>query len=1056
MRKLIQYCVNHSLFVNLLSVFLFVAGIICLIALRREAFPNISWDIVVVQTVYFGAPPEEIEKLITIELEEELKEVNGIDEMISVSSENRSVITLKLDPDEKNKPKIVNDIQRAVDRVKDLPEDAEDPVVEEVESKDMPVINVSLSGKMSEHELQKIARKLELELLDLPDVARIDRTGWRDREIWVEVDPKKVEDYYLSLSDIILSLSNKNLNIPGGTLDTPKGEYLIRTIGEFGTAAEIEKVIIRANDQGNWIQVQDVAQVQDTFEDDDLIEKTHGELAITLTVVKKEKGDIIRLVEDIKTKVEDFKKDAPEGLRVSYFDDFSYYVKRRLNVLTNNGFIGVTLVVVALFIFLTRTVAIMTAIGIPIAILTAFFVMYISGFTINLITMFALIMVLGMVVDDAIIISENVYRHMEKGKAPREAAVIGTSEVAVPVISTVLTTIVAFVPLFFMSGIMGKFIWAMPMVVIIALSASLFEALFILPSHLADFGRVSTSEHKKKVEVWMQQFQEFYLSGLRWVIKQRYLFIGSAFSLFFLVVIFNLLGLHFVLFPQGLIEEFFIRLKAPIETSIQEMEKKMNQVDQLVAKLPDNELDNFVTRVGMQMTDHSGLDNVRGSHLGQIHIFLTPETTHGRRKADEIIAWLRKEMKGMENLFEEITFEKVRAGPPVGKPVEIRIRGDEFSVLEEVAEKVKARLHKIEGVEDIEDDYSVGKPEIRINVDEEAATKAYLSIRDISTAVRNAMDGGIATKIRKTDEEIDVIVRYPASETNGEEVLESIRIPNRYGNLVALNKVANLEKKQGINTIKHFDRKRLVNVTASVNEEKVTPVEIEKIMTRYIKEDIMPHYSGVNVSFGGEQEETRKSQADFIRAIILAVFLIFIILAANFNSVIQPIVVMMAIPFGITGVFLAFFLHGMALSFMARLGMIGLSGVVVNDAIVLVSFINQLRREGMSSIDAVFEAGRLRLRPVLLTTVTTIAGLLPVAYGIGGNDPFIRPMALAVGWGLFFGTVLTLLVIPCIYVVMADDFSGWCRHCGEYVAKTLWPRLKHFISAGFLSIMKKS
>ncbi len=354
-----------------------------------------------------------------------------------------------------------------------MPEDAEDPEVDELQTKDIPVINVSLSGDFDEIELQRYARQLEIELLDLRDVARIDRVGWRDREIWVEVNPERVEQDVLSLEDIILALKNQNLNLPGGNLNTQRGEFLVRTMGEFETAEEVKKVIIRANDYGNWIRVSDVAEVVDAFEDDDLIERTFGDRAINLTVIKKEKGDILRLVKEVKETSEAFKQKSPENLRLSYFDDFSYYVKRRLNVLKNNGVVGLVFVVLALLIFLSRNAALMTALGIPIALMTTFFLMSTFDYTINLITMFALIMVLGLVVDDAIVVSENVYRHVENGMDPKEAAIFGTAEVAAPVIVTVLTTVVAFIPLFFMSGIMGKYIAAIPVVVIIALSASL-------------------------------------------------------------------------------------------------------------------------------------------------------------------------------------------------------------------------------------------------------------------------------------------------------------------------------------------------------------------------------------------------------------------------------------------------------------------------------------------------------------------------------------------------------------------------------------------------------
>lgn len=1022
LKKVIRFSVEHSLFVNLLSGFLILAGIVSFFALRREAFPNIDYDLVMIQTDYFGATPAEVEKLITIELEDELKEVDGIDEMTSVSAENISMIIIKIDPDEPDKRKVVNDIQRAVDRADELPEDSEDPLVTEIQSKNFPVINVSLSGIEDEAALQKTARQLELRLLDLPDVAKIERMGWRDKEIWVEVDPEKVGDYKLSLEEIITALGRQNLNVPGGTLTTARGDYLVRTVGEFQNAEEIRPVIVRANDLGNWIRVSDVAEVRNAFEDDKLLERTRGSMAINLTVVEKQRGDIIRLVEDVKETVAEFQKEAPPELQVSYFDDFSYYVKRRLNILKNNGVIGIFLVLASLLIFLTRTVALMTAIGIPVAFLTTFFIMHTLGLSINLITMFGLIMVLGMVVDDAIVVAENVYRHAENGESPRQATIEGASEVALPVITTVLTTIVAFVPLMFMSGIMGKFIWAIPLIVSVALTASLFECLVILPAHLADTMRYSRPTSKKENQKWFQQLQESYLKALKWVIHHRYKALGVFFAVAVFAVVLYGSFMRFVLFPQGLIEEFFIRIKTPVGTSLEETQNRLTHLEKLVQALPATDLDNFITQVGVVRESVAEPTADRGSHLGQIHVFLTPEKTKGRRFADVIIDELRKKSDEFKPLFEEITFTKVRAGPPVGKPVSVRIRGDELKKLNEAADWIKTKLRQMPGLIDIQDDYDEGKTELRVDIDEARATKAFLTVSEIATAVRNAIEGGIATTIRKTDEEIDVIVKFPEAMLKDKAIFDSIYIANRFGNMIPLKEVAELKEFPGIHVVKHFDRKRMVNVTAEVDEKKITPIEVERNLKKIFRDNLDGKFPGIDISFGGEQEETKESLHDFLRALLLALFLIFIILAANFNSIVRPLIVMMAIPFGLVGVIFAFFLHGMPLSFMALLGTIGLSGVVVNDSIVLVDFINSLRQSGMGRYDSILEAGKLRLRPVILTTITTVVGLLPVAYGIGGSDPFLKPMALAVGWGLAFSTVLTLVLIPCTYSI-SDDIA---------------------------------
>ncbi len=1041
MKRLITFSVNNSLFVNLLSVFLIVAGLFALANMSREAFPNISYDLVTVRTDYFGAPAQEIEKLISIKIEDEVKEIDGIDELTSVSTENISLLVIKLDPDKKDKWKVVNDIQRAVDRVKDLPDDLEDdPIVTELESKNFPVINVSVSGDFEEKELQKIAKGLETRLLDIPDVAKVSRIGWRDREIWVEVNPQLVDEYRLSLEEVISALKTRNLNLPGGNLDTStEGEFLVRTVGEFETPEEINKVIIRANDVGNWIRVEDVAEIRDTFEDDNLIEKTRGKKTITLTVIKKESADIIDVVNKVKIQSEEFQKVAPEGIEISYFDDLSYYVKRRLNVLVNNGAIGIVLVLISLLFFLSRSVAGVTAVGIPLAVGFTFLAMSGLGLSINLITMFTLIMVMGIIVDDSIVIAENVYRYVQQGYSPKEAAIRGASEVATPVLCTVLTTIAAFTPIFFMTGMMGKFCFEIPLVVIAALSSSLLEAIFVLPSHLADFARKSkTHDRKAKSKGWFekgfQNFRIFYLMLLRWVVHHRYKALSLVVMIFIAGIILFQTQMRFILFPQGLIEQFFIRVKAPIGTSLEENERRFASLEKIVSQLPKGELDNFITQVGLTQDEPSDPYANRGTHIGQIWIYLTPEKDR-TRTADMIIEEFREKFEPLiikkegreeasKGIFEEITFEKVRAGPPVGKPVNIRLRGDQFDVLEEVAEKFKAQLSTMKGVYDIRDDFDVGKNEIRVIVNAEEAKKNFLSVRDIAFTIRNAIDGGVATTIQKTDEEIDVIVRYPEKQRRSKDSFDRFFVPNENGKLIALKKVARMEEVPGIHAIKRFDRKRMIQVTANVDEEVITPLQIKTIMDRFYEKEIELQHQDVAVSFGGEQEETSEALGNFFKAMLMALFLIYIILACMFNSVIQPLVVMVAIPFGILGVIFAFYLHGQPLSFMALLGLIGLSGVVVNDSIVLVDFINKRRKANWSRASAIFEAGRLRIRPVILTSVTTVLGLTPVAYGIGGSDPFIKPMALAIGWGLFFATGLTLVIIPCIYTVLDDIRLG--------------------------------
>ncbi|MFH1414222.1 MAG: efflux RND transporter permease subunit [Candidatus Omnitrophota bacterium] len=1027
--KISEFSVKHSLLVNLISIFILIAGFYTLYIykIRREAFPEVSFDMVVINTVYPGSPPEEIEKLVTVPIEKELKGIDGVEEMSSASLENASNILIKINQDVKDKAKVVDDIKQAVDRVQDLPTEAEEPLVTEVTSGEIPVLQVALSGDLSEEKLQEYAEQLGDILEDIPGVSSVSRQGWRDREVWVEVDPEKLKDVHLSIEEIMQALRNRNKTIPGGKLRGEK-EFSIRTTGEFYTQEEIENVVIRANELGNWLRIKDVAGVKFSFEDEDTINKSFGTRSINLTVIKRASGDAIKIVDLVKKDAENFITRTDSKLKVSYIDDVSYYIRRRLGVLKNNGIIGLVLVCFVLIVFLDVRTAALTALGIPIAFCATLATMGFIGLSINLITMFGLIIVLGMLVDDGIIVAENCSRYLEGGLGPRQAAIIGTQEVAKPVTVTVITTIAAFSPLMFMEGMLGKFIWGIPWVVIIALSASLFEALVILPSHFADFVHIGKKFHSKKELPWFKKLVKNYTLILSKALNRRYwVFAGLVIVL---ILTFLRAGrMPFVLFgsEEG-IEEFWIRAEAPVGTDIYATNDLARQIEEKVAELPKNILDAYTTQVGSigetWMFDPYGKS---GSHVVQITVFLTPFKDR-RRTVSQIIDDLREKTKDVTG-FEKLYFEKHEGGPPVGKPVAVQIRGEKLSVLEEISNKIFAFLKGLKGVSDIASDYELGRGEIRVVVDEDRAAQAYLSVGEIAASIRNVFKGGVATSIKpvKAEEEIDVLVRFPEEYRTKVEAFDKILIPNRFGNLIPLKKVARLEDKTSVVRIRHLDGKRVVTVRADVDNKNVTSFQANQALAREF-EDIPKSYPGYSIEYSGEQEENVRSMKSFAKAFILAFILIFFILATNFNSLIQPLVVMMAIPFGLIGVIWAFYFHGLSLSFFMLMGAVGLAGIVVNDSIVLVDFVNNLRRKGVERRDSIVQAGQLRLRPVILTTITTALGLTPTAYGIGGGDPFLKPMALTIVWGIICATALTLVVLPCIYAIIDDITVRFAGH----------------------------
>ena len=1033
--KISEFSVKHSLLVNLISIFIIIAGLITIYVyhIRREAFPEVSFDMVIVQTVYPGAAPQEVEKLVTVPIEKELKGVGGIETMISSSIDNVSSIQLNINQDVKDKDKVVDDIEQAVNRVTGLPDDVQESIVTEITSGEIPIVKIALSGRMSEEELQDIAERLEDELEDVPGVASISRTGWRDREVWIEINPDKLEKVHVSLREVMNALRKRNISIPAGKIRGAE-EITIRTTGEFFTLEEIENVVIRANDLGNWLRIRDVANVKFAFEDEDIINKSAGSRSITLTVIKRFSADAVTIVDEAIRRTEEFISHEDENLQVSYIDDLSYYIKRRLGVLRNNGIVGFILVICVLMFFLNHRTALLTALGIPIAFATTLAIMGCLGISINLISMFGLIIVLGMVVDDGIIVAENCSRYIEKGYNPRDAAIKGTNEVMKPVITAVLTTIAAFFPLFFFPGMMGKFLKNIPAVVIIALAASLLEALIILPSHFADFVKAPKRGKldSKKESHWFKHLLKFYTRVLKKALNKRYWVIGGLFIA--LIATSILAGLmNFVLFgsEEG-IEQFYIRAEAPVGTPLSKTNELIEQVEKMIAEMPENHLVSYTTQVGMLgqswMFDEYGKN---GSHVAQVTVYLTPFTERSK-SVSEIINDLRPKAARVEG-FDNLYFEKEQEGPPVGMAIAIEIRGESFETLNEIAESMMKYIGTIKGVSDVQNTHEVGRKEIQVVVDEEAAASSYVTIEDIASSIRFAFKGGVATSIKptKAEEEIDVIVRFPEELRTDKNLFEKIMVPNQYGHLIFLKKIAYLKEKKAVSSISHLDGKRVITVRANVDNKNITSVEANKMIAKEFT-DIQSQYPGYDISYGGEQKESEDVTKYFILAFGLSLFLIFMILAATFNSMIQPFIVMMAIPFGLIGVIWAFFFHGLPLGFFMMVGFIGLTGIVVNDSIVLVEFINGLRRQGVERGKSIIEGGQLRLRPVILTTVTTVFGLIPVAYGIGGGDPFLKPLALTIVWGIMCATVLTLIILPCIYAII-DDF--WEKIAGHATVK---------------------
>lgn len=1033
--KIMNLILKNSLFLNLVTLFILVFGTLTLFKLRREAFPNIDFDTMVITTVYPGASPDVVELYVTDLIEEELNKIDGIEEMRSSSRENVSSIILKLEPDlsERKKITVTKDIKDAVDSIRDFPNEVTDrPIVLEINSGVMPVMELSLSGDFSFEKLHEIADDLSDKISQLDDAKTPYEYGLWDKEYLVEIDAKKLAKNHITMDQVAFALARENIDLPGGVLKSAKGDYLVRTISKLNNTVDLEKVVLRTNESGKIIKIADIGRAIKTFKDSDIIYRTRGKTSISLIIRKSAKGDILELVDSVKSLVTEYKKkNNLEKLEFSYLNDMSYFVRNRLGVLVNNGLAGIVLVLLALLLFLSKGIALVAVLGLPVAFLGAIIVMSFLGMTINLLTMFALVLVLGMLVDDSIIVAENIWQHYEQGKSPWQATVDGTKEVFWPVTTTILTTMAAFSPLLMVSGIFGKFISSMPKVVIVSLALSLFESMLILPVHAYDMLKFSARRRQHfgspiKQSKIFDSILSFYQKILRISLRFRYLFV-----LFICGVLASCLWLaktkmKVILFPEEGIETFYLRASLKEGTTLKETSKRMKALEKVVEEeLKDKEFISYVTYVGLQQDDTLDPFREKASHLGQIGIYLTPENER-TRSADKIISSLRKKIQLVADQedFLSIAFSKQRMGPPVGKPVAVQIIGKDYNLMKEASKEIQKDLSRVKGVKDIKDSYVLGLEQLNIKIVKEKVSQSLLSSLDIALNVRRTLEGDVATYILENGKRTPVRVRYKESQRQDENYFKEILMRNHMNHLIPIRDLITIEKSFGPNTLKHIDGKRLITVTSSVDEKYTSSSEVNDRLENNF-DSLRQKYPSLTIKTGGEYEETAESMQSLAEAFLVALAVIFLILVTQFKSLTQPLVIMLAIPFGFVGVILAFYFHNIPLSFLGFIGAIGLSGVVVNDSIVLVDFANHAMKRGMTAFDAIVYAGKRRFRAVCLTSITTIAGVLPLVYGIGGFDNFLRPAAMALGYGLLFATVLILIFIPAVYLIREDIIDSF-------------------------------
>ncbi len=1004
-----------------LMLIILCAGIFSYLTLPREADPDITIPYVLVVTAYEGVAPADIETLITRPIERKLKGLKDVEELRSVSAEGSSMVTIKFDPSV-NIDDALQWVRDKVDQAKgDLPDDLEnDPSIQEINLSEFPILKVAISGAYAETVLKKIGEKLEERIEEISGVLDVVLTGGREREIRVEFDPDRMAAYRLSFAEILQAIKSENVNIPGGSIDIGAGKYLLRVPGEFTDPAQIDNLVLTVRN-GKPIYFKDVSNITDAFEDRLNLARIDGRQSVTLEIKKRTGENIIAIADQVFALLQYAKPLLPEGVELSVTFNKSKEIRRMVAELENNIITGLILVVSVLFLFLGLRNSFFVALAIPFSMLISFTILQAMGMTLNIVVLFSLILALGMLVDNAIVIVENIYRHMQEGKSRFAAARSATREVGWPVISSTATTLCAFFPMIFWPGIMGEYMKFLPLTLIVTLSASLFVALVINPVICASF--MTLGKKRGEEELKQGAILNSYQASLEYALDHRLkvlflacgLLIGISFC-------YGLLGHGVELFPETDPNRAFVNLKAPAGTNLEASNELTRKVEEIASK--EGDLRYVIAEVGVGDNSASGASSGSLSH--QSRVSLDFKDVQARKERSPVV--LGRIRQAVEKIAgAEIKVEKENMGPPTGPPVSIELSGESVEVLQDLLTHARELIRDIPGLVDLKDDLAKANPEIRVLVDREKASLLGLSTATISRTVKAAISGDKLGVYREGKDEYDIVARLPEGRRQSFADIENLLVPSALGDPVPLSTVAQVEFGVGFGSIRHLEQKRVVTLSANTFNRNSNEVLAE--VQQNLQGLNLP--AGYRLDFSGEQEEQQKASAFLSKAFLSAIGLIALVLISQFNSVLKSLIVLSSVVLSLTGVFLGLIITATPFGIiMTGIGVISLAGVVVNNAIVLIDYITQLEAQGMPLRQALVRAGVVRFRPVMLTAMTTILGLLPMAVGVnfdfrsfsfevgGESAQWWGPMAVAVIFGLAFATVLTLVVVPVLYSLL--------------------------------------
>ena len=1028
---IVQFSIRNSLIVNLLLLVIIIAGILSWRSMPQEMFPIVNLDLVRIVTEYQGAPPEEIEKQITILIEEEIETLPDVDVVTSESSEGLSKIEVKLKTDT-DVDDFLREVRSVVDAIDDFPLQAEIPEISRLKTR-FPVISVTLYGSTQLGVLYETAENVRRDLLGISGVASVGIAGDQEWELWVIVDPHEMAARNVSLNEVQIALTENLQDLPGGSLQAAEGDILLRGMGVAPNAEAVGEVVLRSNSGGGQLTLSEIAEIDLRLEEAQTIGRFNGEPSVNLTVTKTARASTIDVADSVKQYTEKLQDKLPSGMKAGLFSDLSIYVKNRLETVMSSGVVGLVLVLISLYVFLNFRVAFITALGIPVSFLVAIILIHYLGYTINMISLFAFLIALGMIVDDAIIVTENVYRHMENGVDRAQAALMGGKEVFWPVVASTCTTIAAFIPMFGVSGTLGKFIEVIPVVVSAALVGSLIEAFIILPAHSAEFLRIDKKKPKAN-PFWGNALQK-YISLLRWALNNRYIVSVITIAVLSIILTYAQTRLPYNQFGNVEIGQFLINVEAPNTYSVEDSTELAQIIEQKInAALKEDELKTMLTNVGVILIDFNRLK--MGSHYVQVFIDLektAPKTiiekyisplvnlkfkTEGTRtrNTEAIIEAIRSELQSVAGV-QRFSILRPQGGPS-GSDIEVGVVGKDIDKLIAQSGQISNFLKRVPGVRDVRQDLEPGKLEYQYTLNERGRNLG-LTQAELSNAVRTGFVGLEVTHVNWKEDRYPVRVIYPDSLRKNSGSLSNLPITLSGGRTVYLGEVADINLERGLGTILRRDAQRLAIVTAEVNLETTTPLEVNDLIALEFSE-LMKEKSENQLLFLGEKKEANDSFNDMFNVLIISLAVIFFILAALFKSLLDPFVIMLSIPFAIVGVIIGHMIFDYNLQFLSMIGFLALTGIVVNDSLILVDFAKKRRAQGLECFEAVMDAGRVRIRPIMLTTVTTFLGISPLIFFASGQTAFLSPMAVSLGFGLIFATVLILVVVPCFYMVLDD------------------------------------